>query len=168
MDSPAYKSLSSKQRYFKYILESIFELVIDSARDARYLNVTDEEAGQYSVTTPELSSKDLIKNSTVIRETTTSLVLAETNEWISKDTARQVFSMVIGYLGVEIDYDSEKEKLAGEGERKGFEDYTKANSPTPSLVKRGCQRRGRLKRGKCPLNRFLGKRRGIGRKFLDT
>jgi len=129
MDSPAYKSLSSKQRYFKYILESIFELVIDSARDARYLNVTDEEAGQYSVTTPELSSKDLVKNSTVIRETTTSLVLAETNEWISKDTARQVFSMVIGSLGVEIDYDSEKEKLAEEGERKGFEDYTKSTTP---------------------------------------
>lgn len=123
MGTPAFKTLSSKQRYFKYIMETIFELVIESARDARYLNVTDEEAGQYSVTTPELSSKDLIKNSTVIRETTTSLVLAETNEWISKDTARQVFGMVIGYLGVEIDYDSEKNKLAEEGEKKGFEDY---------------------------------------------
>lgn len=131
MDTPAYKSLSSKQRYFKFILETIFGYVIDSAREARYLNVNDADAKAYSVITPELASKDLSKYAPVIQQVTSSLGIAEVNEWIDKDTARKLFAVIMGFLGIEIDYEDVKAKVELEQENKGFEDYTKDTPPSP-------------------------------------
>lgn len=125
MGTPAFKSLSSKQRYVKFILESIFECVISKARQAGYLKVSDEDAGSYSVITPELSSKDVTKYSTVIQQVSASLVSAEMQGWIDKKTAQKIFVSIIGYLGIEIDTDSIKDNIEKENEDKGYEDYIK-------------------------------------------
>lgn len=127
MGTPAYKTLSSKQRYFKFIVESIFECVIDSSRDARYLTVTDEAAALYSVITPELTSKDLSKYGAVIQQVAVSLGIAEANEWVDKETSQKIFATLMGYLGIDIDLASMKEGIKEEGEKKGYEDYTKGS-----------------------------------------
>lgn len=125
MGTPAFKALSSKQRYFKFILESILGYVIDSARRANYLNVSDEDAKAYSITTPELASKDVGQYSTAIQQITASLATAVSQEMIDKQTAQKIFAAVIGYLGVEIDIEQVKTAIESEAEKKGYEDYAK-------------------------------------------
>lgn len=125
MGTPAFKSLSSKQRYVKFILESIFECVISKARKAGYLKVSDEDADAYSVITPELSSKDVTKYSSVIQQVSTSLVSAEMQGWIDKATAQKIFVSIIGYLGIEIDINQMSENIEKDNEAAGYEDYKK-------------------------------------------
>lgn len=126
MGTPAYKALSSKQRYVKFILESIFEYVIENARNAGYLKVSDEDAGAYTVDTPELASKDLTKIATVTRELAITLVSAETQNWIDKETARKIFATGISFLGIEINPEEIAKKVEDEEEQKGYEDYKKS------------------------------------------
>lgn len=123
MGAPAFKGLSSKQRYVKYILESIFGVVIERARSARYLNVSDDDAGAYSVITPELASRDLTKYSTVIRDVTGALMQAEMQGWVDKETAQKIFASMMGYLGVEVDYEEVREKVARDEDEDAWKDY---------------------------------------------
>ncbi len=137
MDTPAYKALSEKQEYVKYILETILGFSIEKAREARYLQVSDEEAGMYSVITPEISSKDLSKYSTVLRELTTSLVMAENQGWTGKDTTRKIFVTGVGYLGVKLDQEQVKAEAEEEAAKKGFEDYRDKGGKPPEAPSRG-------------------------------
>ena len=123
MGAPAFKALSSKQRYVKFILEDILGYAITKAREARYLNVSDEDANNYSIITPEIATKDLTKYSTVIQQTSTSLATAELQGWIDKDTARKIFIFALTYLGIEINIEELQANIEAQVEQKGYEDY---------------------------------------------
>lgn len=125
MGTPAFKTLSSKQQYVKYVIETILGCVIDRARDARYLNVTDEEA-VCSVITPELATKDVTKYSAALQQLAASLSTAELQGWIDKDTARKIFAAGVAFLGIEMDIAAVKEAVEKEATVKGYEDYTGA------------------------------------------
>jgi hypothetical protein len=124
MDAPAIKMLSQRQAYVKYILEEILRYVIAQARDAGYLRVTDEEAADWSVVTPEISTKDITKLSTAVRDIATALVVAEQNQWVSKGAARNIFSVITGFIGIEIDPDKMLSEIEEERETEGYDDYT--------------------------------------------
>ncbi|TAN60745.1 hypothetical protein EPN18_07970 [bacterium] len=124
MGTPAYKALSSKQRYVKFILESILHYVVESARKARYLTVTDEEARAVSIITPELTTKDVAKYAAAIQQVTAALATAELQGWIDKDTARKIFALAIGHLGAEIDSTEVKKAVDAEAVAKAHVDYT--------------------------------------------
>jgi len=123
MGAPTLKMLTMKQRLVKYILEDIFGYAIEKRRTARTLYVTDEEAGQYSVITPDLSQEDITKFSTAIRDVSASLVIAEKQEWVDKDTARKLFALLSAFLGMEIDVKAVKEAVEKEKSAEGYEDY---------------------------------------------
>jgi len=123
MGAPAFKMMSSKQRYFKYILESIFDAVIEKALAANYLKVSEKEAYDYVINLPELTSKDIAKNSTAIQQVTASLLTAQQQGWIDKDNAGEVFAFILSMIGFELDYEAIKDKIAEEENTKGYEDY---------------------------------------------
>lgn len=123
MDTPTYKMLTEKQRNVKYILESICGFVIQSARDARYLKVSDEDAAGISFITPELAQKDIAKNSTALQQITASLVSAVSSEFIDVGTARTIFAATVGFLGVEIDVDEIEQAITDAQKTKSFKDY---------------------------------------------
>lgn len=125
MGTPAYKMLSAKQRYFKFILEEILRYVISRARKAKYLNVTDEDARAVTISTPELATKDVAKYAAATQQVSTSLAVAESQGWIDKDTARKVFSIIIGHLGAEIDSTEVKKAVDEEAVAKAHADYLK-------------------------------------------
>jgi hypothetical protein len=133
MSAPALKMLSRKQLTVKYIMEDMLGFSIRQARAARYLNVTDEEAWQYSVTTPEMGSKDIAKLSTAAQQVATSLVSAELQGWVDKDTARKIWASVVSFTGVDIDLDEVKRALEEQKEQEGYEDY-KADKSKQSAV----------------------------------
>ncbi len=141
MGTPAFKMLGSKQRYFKYILETIFDRVIQKALEARYLQVPEDEAYNYTLNLPELTSKDIAKYSTAIQQLTTSIMAAQTQGWIDKDTSSKIFAFALSMVGYELDVDAIKEAVQTEHDQKGYEDYLQP-PPTPSLSKRGVPENG--------------------------
>jgi hypothetical protein len=105
MDRPTLMNLTRRQNEAKAVLKTIADFVIASALDASYLTVPEEEAYSYTISTPPLSDKDLAKISTMLRDVSTSLVIAETNGWIDKPKAAQMFAFCTAMLG--FDYDPE-------------------------------------------------------------
>ena len=123
MGAPTYKTLSSKQRYFKFIIELIFEYVIEKAREKRFLTVTDKEADDYSVITPELASKDVTKYASMIQQVTASLAMAQQNGWIDKTTAQNIFATIIEFIGIEVDLEAMGKAIETEKVDEENQDY---------------------------------------------
>jgi hypothetical protein len=123
MGAPAFKSLDSKQRYVKFVLEFIFGVVIEKKRKAKYITVSDDEAGAFTVNTPEIATKDLAKQSTAIQQVATSLATAENQEWIDKETARKIFALMMTYLGVEVDIETVKKNIEAQSVKDANKDY---------------------------------------------
>ncbi len=123
MGTPTFKMLSSKQRYFKYLIESILDYQIDLGLKKKYLRMPEEKAYDYEVIVPELSVKDVGKYATVIGQVSSSLAIAQDRKWIDIETARKIFGVVINYLGVELDLEGMEEKVAKDEVEQGNEDY---------------------------------------------
>jgi len=123
MGTPTFKTLSSKQRYFKYWLESILDYQIAMGLKARYLRMPEERAYDYEVIVPELSVKDVGKYATVIGQVSSSLAVAQDRKWIDRETARKIYGVVINYLGVELDLEGMEEKVKQEEVEEKNEDY---------------------------------------------
>lgn len=57
----------------------------------------------FAVTAPELSPKDLVKLAAALTQITSSLMVAETQRWITKETAANVFANAATALGMEVE-----------------------------------------------------------------
>jgi len=123
MGTPTFKMLSSKQRYFKYLLESILDYQIAMGLKTRYLKMPEEKAYDYEVIVPELSVKDVGKYATMIGQVSSSLAVAQDRKWVDRETARKIFGVVISYLGVELDIEGMEERVAAEEVEEENEDY---------------------------------------------
>lgn len=106
---------------------------IRRAREARYLRVGDEDA-KFSITTPEMGTKDIAKMSTAAQQIGTALVSAEVQGWVDKDTARKIFASVVAFTGVDMDFEEIKDNLEGQDSNKGYEDY-KTGKPDLQVAK---------------------------------
>ncbi|MFZ2053612.1 MAG: hypothetical protein WAU81_05390, partial [Candidatus Aminicenantales bacterium] len=130
MGTPTFKMLSSKQRYFKFLIESILDYQIEKGLESRFLKMPEEKAYDYEVIVPELSVKDVGKYATVIGQVSTSLAVAQDRKWIDRETARQIFGVVINYLGVEIDMEGMAEKVKSEQFEEDNQDYLEEDAET--------------------------------------
>jgi hypothetical protein len=120
MDMPARKIIESRQTRTKNMLELIFDTQIARAARAGYLRgVSEDELYDYEIQTPEISDKDVAKLSTMLRDVSTSLTVAETNGWIGKDEAAKAFAFFLRFIGYNYDPDQAVETA-------GYEDYRQA------------------------------------------
>lgn len=116
MMTPTMKILTEKQNYFKYILSSIFNYQIYCARKfdrTSYGSIKDDEI-QYTIITPELSTKDLGKFGAVIKNVADGLAVAEDRRWLDKTTSLEYFSLVMSFLGRKVDPELVKKRLENE------------------------------------------------------
>lgn len=105
MDRPTLVNFTRRQNEAKAVLKTIADFVVSSALEASYLNVPEEEAYRYTISTPPLTDKDVAKLSTMLRDVSTSLVIAEGNGWIDQQKAGQMFAFCTSMLGFEYDPD---------------------------------------------------------------
>ena len=103
--------LEDRQEDLKEILMQVIQFVIDQAVIAKVLTPAKAEAG-FSITMPEVSKKDLAKFADVMPQLTTALVLAVSNKFIQRDTAIRIFSFVAGYMGYQVDAQTEIDAAA--------------------------------------------------------
>lgn len=114
MDRPTLKNFSRRQAEAKAFLRTIADFVISSAIDAAYLKVPEDEAYKYTISTPPLSDKDVAKLSSMLQSVSTSLVIAQANNWIDQKKAGQMFAFCTEMLGFEYDPD-DNDDLPPEG-----------------------------------------------------
>lgn len=124
MDRPTLMNFTRRQNEAKAVLKTIADFVITSALDASYLNVPEDEAYKYLISTPPLTDKDVAKLSTMLRDVSTSLVVAQGQGWIDQDKAGKMFAFCTAMLGFEYDPD-ENDDLPPEGK-----DYRNAKNAT--------------------------------------
>jgi len=114
MGLPTLRKLKSRQQYFKYMLVSIFNFVIDQAIIHGTL---DEDVNRNFVVIP---SPILTKNARDVALTldkfTTGLQGAVDNKWISQKSAGESFRTFISQLGIEIQ-ESKEEREEYENEK---------------------------------------------------
>lgn len=137
MDRPTLMKLSDRQDESVEALGVIADFVIRCALDAGYLRVTKDEAYDYSAILPPLSDKDLSKLSTMLRDVSTSLVVAQTNGWINKDDAAKFWAFCAEMIGFEYDPD-DPDDLPPEGvDYKNGQDAPGAVSDAPPATDAG-------------------------------
>jgi hypothetical protein len=129
MGTPACKMLSSKQREEKAFWELVFQTVIDRRRAARTLTCSEEDAKNWSILQPELTTKDATKNSSALAQVTTALATAIQQEIIDTVSARKIFLVLAGSLGIEIDETDVEKRLKEEIEKREQSDYRKETAP---------------------------------------
>ena len=105
MDRPTLMNFTRRQNEAKGVLKTIADFVISSALEASYLNVPEDEAYKYAISTPPLTDKDVAKLSTMLRDVSTSLVVAQTQGWIDDKKAGKMFAFCTAMLGFEYDPD---------------------------------------------------------------
>lgn len=126
-NDPIQAFIRSRQNRMKFIIETIFTYVIQSALDAGYLRVPEDEAFDFAVNMPEATNKDLTKIAAAVQAIVTAMVAASAQGWLNRDTAVKMFAFVIAMIGYEVDPENILD------EEPGSEDYTK--NPGPVIPK---------------------------------
>lgn len=105
MDRPTLAKFSRRQNEAKAVLKTIADFVVTSALEARYINVPEDQAYDYTISTPPLTDKDVAKLSAMLQQVSTSLTIAQVNNWISQKDAARMFAFCTGMMGFEYDPD---------------------------------------------------------------
>ena len=138
MGEPTFKDLGERQRYVKYIIEQVLQFALDQAQIHRALPAPKDGAARYQpvVDLPEMSTKDVKRITEALTALATSLTVAQTNGWLTKDTAAKIYASVAGQAGVEIDAAAEIEALAGGAEDDATADYDRRERIVNDIIAR--------------------------------
>jgi hypothetical protein len=109
MGWPTYKSLESRQRYFKYMLTSILNYVVDSAMAAGTISPDCDR--EFQVSTPDLAIRDTQAIAAAVQPVAQAVSLAIQEQLMTKETGVAVLDSVFTQLGVEVDAQAELEAL---------------------------------------------------------
>ena len=107
MGEPTFKSLGSRQRYVKYMIEYVLKFVVDQAIIHGTLKDNNYEV---KVDMPEVTTKDIKKTVDSLSVLGQSLSLVVEKSWLSEKTAARIYSSVASQIGVDIDSDKELEE----------------------------------------------------------
>ena len=124
MGDPTYKMLNRRRSYFKAIITNVFTYVIAQALDKDTLKVKEDEASDFQITMPEFVPKDVTKHATAIQQIVTSLSIAESNGWLTRETIINILAIGIKQIGYEINVKNEIDNARGD-EFKDYDDLEK-------------------------------------------
>ncbi len=111
MAEPTRKALRKKGKDFKWILTDIVRFALLNRQKAGFLQgieITDEI---FEIVIPDLAGPDMGAIGEAITKITNAITVALERELISQDTAMELFALVVGETGLEIDPEMEKGKI---------------------------------------------------------
>lgn len=108
MSEPAIKKLKSRQAFFQSMLDLIFRFVIDQAV---ITDKVDEKADRsFTITASEISSKDLGRFATALKDTVAATTLAEQAGLMTQEKAIRIIDEIVSsFLGVDSDQSVQEE-----------------------------------------------------------
>jgi hypothetical protein len=96
---PVTKRLIARQKFFKQMIRQIFEFVIDQA--ILHKTLPQDVDRKFQVHMPAIFVKDTQAVSAALSNAANGLMLAEQQEWITREDASKVFRFMVSQLGVE-------------------------------------------------------------------
>ena len=133
-NEPIMALIESRQNLVKFIIETIFTYVIQSALDARYIAVPEEEAFAFAVQKPEVSNRDLTKIGSAVQQLSAAIVVGASQGWIDQNTATKLFAFIIALTGFEIDPETILEEGGTEWQDYQKPSYEPSSAPTETPV----------------------------------
>ena len=97
MGTPSFKHFKTRQIYFKFMIQHIFDFVIDQAIIHKRLD--DKVDRTVYIILPPITDKDLVEISSAMVNLTASLTSAVSESWISKDDAERIYKGLLAKLG---------------------------------------------------------------------
>lgn len=101
MGEPVIKSLTSRQRYFRYMLRHMMNFAIDQAMIAG--KIGEDVDRSFILNMPDVSVRDTGTAATALLQASQALVLATQQGYVSREKAIEIFAQISAQLGVEID-----------------------------------------------------------------
>jgi hypothetical protein len=101
MGEPVVKHLTSRQCQVKAMLAAQFEFAIDQAQMRRVLPAGINR--EYDLFFPEISTKDLQKIGTVMVQAAQALMIADSQGWVTPETAARAFCQIASMLGPDLE-----------------------------------------------------------------
>lgn len=126
MGAPIFKTLSARQKFVKYMLVSICNVVID--RGIAHGSLPASVDRGVDISAPELAVRDVTKLAAALQQTGSALSMAQLEGWLTRETAAKIFAVMASELGQEVDAAAELEKL-GEGLLPVEQDYKTVKPP---------------------------------------
>jgi len=134
MGEPTFKELGSRQRYVKYIIENVLKFQIDQAVIHGALRENDQAPFKPVVSMPEMHTRDLKKIVDGLFTLAQALMIAESQGWVTAESAAGLFAGVAGQTGIEIAAAEQIRKSAGEAQV--TEDYAAREALVAEIVER--------------------------------
>lgn len=110
MGDPAFKRLTARQKYVKYIITHIINFVLDQAemigllpKRANIKNSLLPTPWSFTIHLPEIRARDLATNASAVLSTMQALSLAREDLAIDVVLEQEVLAMLLGQLGVDVD-----------------------------------------------------------------
>jgi hypothetical protein len=109
MGEPTFKIFSMRQKFAKYMLQSIGQYVLRQKALAAGEKEPDlsETAYQVEARFPEMTARDTSKYASALQQVVVACGLAVEKGFITRETALKVISTIAGQLGIEIDVEAE-------------------------------------------------------------
>lgn len=109
MGDPTFKMFSMRQKFLKYMLESVGFYVLRQSELALGRGEPDAEDEKFEVEAefPELTTRDTAAYAQALQQIVTGVAVAVTNKFITTGTAIRIINAIAGRLGVEIDAETE-------------------------------------------------------------
>lgn len=115
MGEPTFKTFSMRQRFLKYMLESVGRYVIRQRIIAKSSEPDwDDKRLQVEAIFPEMTASDTTKYASALQQVVIACAAALAEGLIARETAVALIASVAGRLGVEIDPAAELEKAKAE------------------------------------------------------
>lgn len=105
---PALRSLKAKQQRFGSFIRDVLRFQVDTAIEAGVLLGDYTTKDRVIIETTILDKRDISQTASALSVVSTTLKLAEEQGWLSKDSARNIFSLISQDIGAEINPESEK------------------------------------------------------------
>ena len=124
MGDPTFKMFSMRQKFLKYVLETIGFYVLRQHELATDQGEPDPEDDDFAVEAefPELTSRDTAKYAQALPQVISAAAVAVTNKFISIKTAIRLINSIAERLGVEIDAETELNSALDEADKKSEKD----------------------------------------------
>lgn len=123
--TPSLKRLTARQRIVRRVIEHMVRFALDCAEEAGALKAAGDARHQFTVTAPEMSTRDLERASRSLQATVQALGMADAADWVDDETAQEVVALLLGQIGLDVDVKEMRERIEAQKEEDDLNDqYT--------------------------------------------
>ncbi|HEX8276040.1 MAG TPA: hypothetical protein VF615_25610 [Longimicrobiaceae bacterium] len=116
MQAPTEKAMTAKQRTVEYIMEDVLTAQVERGIETGAVRDS-EEAREITVSTPDLSTRDLSRIGTALSQVAAALAQGGDEGWVDDETSTRVMGNLIGQMGVKVDPEEMLERAREEAGR---------------------------------------------------